>query len=74
MRNLVLLIVFLFAFFTVRAAAQQQFEEDTFQTSQGQLKITFIGHATLMFNFAGKIIHVDPVGRYADYTKMPKAD
>ena len=74
MRNFVLLIVFLFAFFMVNVTAQQQFEEDVFQTSQGQLKITFIGHATLMFNFAGKIIHVDPVGRYADYSKMPKAD
>ncbi len=74
MRNFILLIVFLFAFFMVNVTAQQQFEEDVFQTSQGQLKITFIGHATLMFNFAGKIIHIDPVGRYADYSKMPKAD
>jgi L-ascorbate metabolism protein UlaG (beta-lactamase superfamily) len=27
-----------------------------------------------MFSFAGKIIHVDPVGSEADYTDMPKAD
>ncbi len=74
MRNLVLVIGFLFILFAVKAAAQPQFEEDAFQTSQGELKITFIGHGTLMFNFAGKIIHVDPVSRYADYTKMPKAD
>jgi len=50
------------------------FEQDTFYTSAGDLKITFIGHGTLMFNFNGKIIHVDPVSREADYTKMPKAD
>ncbi|MGD8787196.1 MAG: MBL fold metallo-hydrolase, partial [Phycisphaerales bacterium] len=34
----------------------------------------FIGHGTLMFTFDGKVIHVDPVSREADYTKMPKAD
>lgn len=50
------------------------FEEDVFKTSAGELKITFIGHATLMFTFAGKIIHVDPVSREADYTQMPKGD
>jgi L-ascorbate metabolism protein UlaG (beta-lactamase superfamily) len=27
-----------------------------------------------MFDFKGKCIHVDPVSREADYTKMPKAD
>ncbi|RKY83981.1 MBL fold metallo-hydrolase, partial [candidate division KSB1 bacterium] len=44
------------------------------KTSKGNLKITFIAHATLMFDFAGKVIHIDPVGQYADYKKMPKAD
>jgi L-ascorbate metabolism protein UlaG (beta-lactamase superfamily) len=28
----------------------------------------------LMFTFGGKVIHVDPVGQYADYGKLPKAD
>jgi L-ascorbate metabolism protein UlaG (beta-lactamase superfamily) len=55
-------------------SAFADYEEDIFFTSQGDLKITFIGHGTLMFTFDGKIIHVDPVFRYADYTKMPKAD
>ncbi len=50
------------------------FEEDIIKTKAGDLKITCIGHGTLMFTFGGKIIHVDPVGREADYTKMPKAD
>lgn len=51
-----------------------EYEEDVVPTSQGDLTITCVGHGTLMFAFAGKIIHVDPVSRYADYTKMPKAD
>jgi hypothetical protein len=51
-----------------------EFEKDSFKTSKGDLEITFIGHGTLMMEFDGKIIHVDPVSRYADYTKLPKAD
>jgi L-ascorbate metabolism protein UlaG (beta-lactamase superfamily) len=50
------------------------FEEDTFKTSQGELKITFIGHGTLMMNFGGKVIHIDPVGSMTDYKKLPQAD
>jgi L-ascorbate metabolism protein UlaG (beta-lactamase superfamily) len=53
---------------------QMEFEEDILSTSKGDLKITFIGHATLFFNFSGKIIHIDPVGSYADYSGLPKAD
>ncbi len=47
---------------------------DAFETSAGELKITFLGHGSLMMAFGGKIIHVDPWSRVADYTKFPKAD
>jgi L-ascorbate metabolism protein UlaG (beta-lactamase superfamily) len=50
------------------------FETDTFSTSAGNLRITFIGHGTLMLEWDGKVIHVDPVGEYADYSQLPKAD
>jgi len=50
------------------------FEEDIIKTEDGELTITCIGHGTLMFTYKGMIIHIDPVGRYADYQKMPKAD
>jgi L-ascorbate metabolism protein UlaG (beta-lactamase superfamily) len=58
-------------FFSARPLA---FEEDIFKTSQGDLEITFIGHGTLMMTFGGKVIHIDPVGSYADYSKLPQAD
>ncbi len=58
----------------VAATAQEKFETDTIKTSAGDLKITFIGHGTLMFTFGGKIIHIDPFSKMADYTKLPKAD
>jgi len=50
------------------------FQEDVVPTSAGDLTIRFIGHGTLMFRHGGKVVHVDPVGREADYSRMPKAD
>jgi L-ascorbate metabolism protein UlaG (beta-lactamase superfamily) len=58
----------------IPAAAQRAFEKDTIATSRGDLIITFIGHASLIFSFGGKTIHVDPWGRLADYATLPKAD
>ncbi len=49
-------------------------EKDTVKTEGADLTITFVGHGTLMFEFDGKVIHVDPVSREADYSAMPKAD
>ena len=57
-----------------RAKAELGFEQDIIKTSSGELKITFIGHGTLMFMFEGKVIHVDPQNEAADYTKMSEAD
>jgi len=52
----------------------QKYQQDTIKTSTGDLGITFIGHATLMFTINGKVIHVDPWTKLADYSRMPKAD
>jgi L-ascorbate metabolism protein UlaG (beta-lactamase superfamily) len=54
--------------------AEQQFEKDTISTSKGKVIITFIGHASLIFNYDNMVIHVDPFGRLADYSDLPKAD
>jgi len=55
-------------------AARAEYESDVVKTSGGDLKITFIGHGTLMFTYQGKVIHVDPFGKLADYGSLPKAD
>ncbi len=55
-------------------AAEKELEVDVVKVDSNDLKITFIGHGTLMFEYQGKVIHVDPVSREADYTKLPKAD
>ena len=73
MRTLLLFINFLSAVMVVAALAQEKFETDIIKTSAGDLKITFLGHGTLMFNFGGKVIHVDPYSDVADYNSLPKA-
>jgi L-ascorbate metabolism protein UlaG (beta-lactamase superfamily) len=47
---------------------------DTIQTSKGNLIVHFIGHGSLMFEFNGKVIHIDPFSNVANYTTLPKAD
>ncbi len=55
-------------------AAGSPLQTDTMATAKGQVQITAIGHGTLMFHFGRTVVHVDPVGRYADYSRLPKAD
>jgi L-ascorbate metabolism protein UlaG (beta-lactamase superfamily) len=55
-------------------SAQSGFESDVFKGAGGDLRITFIGHASLLFQFGGLNIYVDPDGRLADFSKLPKAD
>jgi L-ascorbate metabolism protein UlaG (beta-lactamase superfamily) len=54
--------------------AQSSFETDTVKTSIGDLRMTFIGHGTLMFQIGERTIHIDPVSGAADYSALPKAD
>jgi L-ascorbate metabolism protein UlaG (beta-lactamase superfamily) len=61
-----------------KTEAEKMFEEDVIKTETGDLKITFLGHASLAFAYQGKVLYVDPVGNPAgtpvDYSKMPQAD
>ncbi len=74
MSNYLMIFTVLFFIFTVAGYGQETFETDTTQTNAGDLLIMFIGHGTLMFQFNDEVIHVDPVSREADYSKLPKAD
>lgn len=59
------------AFFCSKLSAQTS---DTIKLNKGNLIIHFLGHGTLMFEFDGKIIHIDPYTKVADYSALPKAD
>jgi L-ascorbate metabolism protein UlaG (beta-lactamase superfamily) len=74
MKTMLLFINMLSLVMVTSALAQKEFEVDIIKTSAGDLKITFIGHGTLIFNFGGKVIHVDPYSTLADYSILPKAD
>jgi L-ascorbate metabolism protein UlaG (beta-lactamase superfamily) len=49
-------------------------KHDEFQTTHGLMKIYFVGHASLILEWDGKTIYVDPWSKLADYSKFPKAD
>jgi L-ascorbate metabolism protein UlaG (beta-lactamase superfamily) len=48
-------------------------QTDVVQTSKGPLRITPLYHGSVMLEFDGKIIHIDPWSQ-ADYTGIPQAD
>lgn len=69
------LAVFVWAVCAVApGGAQKAFESDTFDLGGGTLRITFLGHGTLMLEYGGTVVHVDPVSQEADYSRLPKAD
>jgi L-ascorbate metabolism protein UlaG (beta-lactamase superfamily) len=47
---------------------------DVIKGAPSDLKVTMVGHASVIFEFGGKVIHVDPFGKMGDYSKLPKAD
>jgi L-ascorbate metabolism protein UlaG (beta-lactamase superfamily) len=74
MFKFILLIILFLASIEIGAWAGQKLETDIVKTFRGDLQIAFIGHGSLVFTFEGKVIHVDPFSRLADYSKLPQAD
>lgn len=56
------------------AAGETAFQKDIVPAKPSDVTLTFVGHASLLIGWGQTVIHVDPVGQYADYAKMPKAD
>ena len=48
-------------------------QADVIQTSRGELRITPVYHGSVMLEFGGKVIHVDPWSQ-GDFTGLPPAD
>ena len=70
---LVLCGLFLFHQDAASAAAAPNRQTDLVETSEGALKITPLFHGSVMLDFGGKIIHIDPWSQ-ADYAGVPQAD
>ncbi len=55
------------------AANTSNHQADAIQTSRGELRLTPIYHGSVMLEFGGKVIHVDPWSQ-GDFTGFPPAD
>ena len=64
----ILLLGFSFSLFTSTQAAEE------FATGKGKVLVTPINHATLVIEWSGKTIYVDPVGVAGWYKAFPKPD
>ena len=71
MKGIYLIVLLLLTGFAARA--QPMFPKDTIETDNGPLIITFVGHASLILEWKGETIHIDPSSREANYYKLPKA-
>lgn len=71
MKRLLLVLTLLISITMIKA---QDLQTDTYETDKGLLKINFVKHASLFFEFDGKVIHIDPVSRMGDYDSYPDAD
>src|SRR3954469_24851092 len=57
----------------LRAANPSNRQADVVQTSRGELRLMPLFHGSVMLEFGGKVIHVDPWSQ-GDYTGIPPAD
>ncbi|HEY0457109.1 MAG TPA: MBL fold metallo-hydrolase, partial [Verrucomicrobiae bacterium] len=55
-------------------AAQSDASADTIKTESGDLVIHPVNHATVVLEWNGKTIYVDPVGGAGRFTGFPKPD
>ena len=53
----------------------ENLKSDVFATENNKkIEIFFIKHASLIINYDNKLIYIDPITEYADFSKFPKAD
>lgn len=71
-----ILAMSLLSLFGCGRKSRVEYPTDTLSTRDGgQIVITFFKHASLSICAnGGKYVYVDPVGNYADYASLPKAD
>jgi L-ascorbate metabolism protein UlaG (beta-lactamase superfamily) len=71
--SMLLVALWLTAPMHLRAANSSNRIADVVHTSKGDLRITPLYHGSVMLEFGGKVIHVDPWSM-GDYTGIPPAD
>ncbi len=74
MKLLQLVLIIVLCCCPAMAQSEKIFESDVIKGKTADIKLTFIGHATLMIEHKSLVIHVDPWAKLADYSKLPQAD
>jgi len=74
MKKILLTIFILTMSISIIHAGETSLESDIYKTEKGDLKIIFVGHASLIFEFNNMVIHVDPFSRVWNYNNLAKAD
>ncbi len=69
----ILQLVFLLSL-PISIYGQDSFTSDIFKTDIGEVRLTLIGHGSLMFEMKDYVIHVDPSRTTTDYKLLPKAN
>ncbi len=68
-------MILMTALFCSTVGKAAKYPADIIETRDGgKLIITFFAHSSLMFDFGGKRIYIDPVKGNADYESLPAAD
>lgn len=70
---------FIFCLLSIVVSAKElkmeNLKSDVFTTENNKkIEIFFIKHASLIINYDNKLIYIDPITEYADFSKFPKAD
>ncbi len=69
------LIIFCISYMSILVTAQDELQKEIFETSNGELTITFVGHGSLIFTYQNKVIYVDPSSSSGkNYEGFAKAD
>jgi L-ascorbate metabolism protein UlaG (beta-lactamase superfamily) len=56
------------------ATTAKTYETDQFDAGGRPLRLTSLGHSTLMWEWEGLVIHMDPWTAQGDYSALPRAD
>ncbi len=73
MKSAISILILMIALGGIWGLRPQGENVDVLRTDEGELRIRPITHGSLMLEFRGKVIHVDPWSR-GDYAGLPKAD
>ncbi|MBN1649507.1 MAG: MBL fold metallo-hydrolase [Spirochaetales bacterium] len=74
MKKLYYVPVIFLALASVAAGQELEMKSDSYKKDNDEIRLYFVGHASLHLEYNDVVIHVDPVMNEGDYRAFPKAD